>query len=236
MQLFPQNLQSFKCCVIKKFTDSEGQSLFFGIINEDSPQNVSKDNSVQQVTVFKAPYKTLQAVEDMVGTDTVLTLFADTHLSKQTLITNPAIDQLVAFKYPKQTAQLLYPKALQLMPYTRLLKESFLVAIPWLGLFISLFSLTFSVSSTIKRKKKSSKLRFTFPSSFHLISTLICCYPALLIYFSLNQYLPFAIVMSYFVLCLLNYCASKQRNSKVDRYNQAILTFLNTRSESQFNT
>jgi hypothetical protein len=222
MQLISPNLQSFHCQVIKKVTHCEGHYLFFAILNQSSAQKNDCQNIVQQVVVFQTDNKSNADVEKTIENDNELTLFADANFTKQTLIQTPNIDQIVALQPPNQKVQLLYPKALQLMPYPRLLKEAFLTAIPWIGLLISLLSLAFSLSNASKSKNNKRKLRFTFPLSFHLLNTTVCCYPVLLIYFSLNQYMPFTIVLSYFVLCLLNYSASKQRNTNVESYNQAI--------------
>ncbi len=228
MQLICPNLQSFQCSIIKKVTKPDGECLIFYILNDSSFNDNDSQKPVQQVIISLTQSIFIESLCDeqiarAVREDIELTLFVDANLSKQKLLNIPSADQVVALQLPHQGTLLLYPKALQVMPYPRLFKEAFLVAIPWLGLMISLFSVYFTVISTVKRNRNKQALSFTFSPTFHALSTLICCYPPILFYLSLNQFIPLAWLVSYFLLCAFNFLASKQRNTQVDTYNQAIL-------------
>ncbi len=233
MQLISPNLQSFQCSIIKKVTKPESECLFFCILNDNTSNDKDSQKPVQQVIIYQTQSMCIEgfcnaATETAIEEGIELTLFCDANLSKLNNLNIPNVDQVVALQFPQQPAQLLYPKALQVMPYIRLFKEAFLVAIPWLGLMISMCSTYFTVKSAAKRKRTKQALRFTFSPIFHALSTLICCYPLILFYLSLNQFIPLAWLVSYFLLCAFNFYASKQRNAQVDHYNLAILDKINS--------
>ncbi len=251
MQLISQNLSSISCSVLKIQSLQDDELSIFCLIDDEHEE--AYEGSAQQVIHFKASAESDQRINIGIQEGSEITLFIDSNFARYQCPTQnldqsftlsfdkkntnkvmkriPSQQMVVALQLNDQPALLLYPKALQQMPYLRLFKEAFLVAIPWLGLLISLFGLVFSLKNKLNRAK--STLKFSFTSPFYIGCTLISCYPLLLIYFSLNQYLPIAIAVSYCFLCLLNYFGSYWRNRQVSSYNNMLLTKI--RSMSHFN-
>lgn len=242
MPLISPRLRSLHCTVLKKIIKPNNQVSIFFQNNEETinsceeqgkPSSSAKAQHTvtQQVICYPLDENCNSQIKQDIEEDQIVRLFIDDNFAKKQLshehLSTKDQQQLahsekvVALQLPDQSPQLLYPKALQQMPYLRLFKEAFLVAIPWLGLLISLFGLLYSAKAKINQQYRP--LRFSFTPLFYLTSSVLCCYPLVLIYFSLNQYLPLAIIVSYGFLCLLNYIASISRNQQVKNYNTAIL-------------
>ncbi|MEH6443071.1 MAG: hypothetical protein V7784_04155 [Oceanospirillaceae bacterium] len=176
-------------------------------------QPKSASTTVQQVSLCVVPTQFIANLHDE------LYLYVDQNLpchpvliSHQSDHDNPHENHLA----------LLYPKALQQMPYLRGLQESFLLMIPWLGLAISLVSL-WILRSTKRNASTKKPLKFTFKFNFYLCSGLITGYPILFILLDINQFLWAGAIFAYILLCCLNGYASYERNQRVQQYNMAIL-------------
>lgn len=124
-----------------------------------------------------------------------------------------------------KSAQLLFPKHLQLMPYLRAWQESFLIMIPWLGFVISVLMLiSMSLLKTgEKRSKNDKKLKFTFSLGFYLSSSLLTLYPILLTFLDKSAWIVWFAPGIFLLLMAFNLLATKHRNNQVDQYNQSIL-------------
>lgn len=229
------NLVAYRVTVIKVLTKATNCQCLFTL--SDLPKPASElDCPVQHIEVCyinpvcTADSASLATLNSPFKVGQKLTLYCDRNLLKHSPTHFPvtphhqplaiAVTGVAIAPDSSSHCQLIYPKPLQTMPYSRIFKEAFLSAIPWLGLLICLLGAY--VATKQKQQAHAAGLTFTFKPSFYWLCLIISGYPVLLLYLGLNQYLLLAMSVSYLLLILINFSASITRNREVAKYNQLI--------------